>query len=378
MLFLIMAFFSNKCIIRNISFSDDVSATISCLKSIGAYVEMGNDYVIIGGLNREKILSSDLFCNESASTLRFLIPLCLLSGKEFTFYGTKRLFERHISYYSDIFSGRDIVINENESSIKVNGKLSHGKYYVKGDVSSQYISGLLMALSLTDGESEVNITGDFESRQYVKLTVKVLKMFGADIVHINERCYRICGKISFENREINIGTDYSNTSYFEALNYLGGKVNVVELETDENLPDKVYFDYFKKINDGCPTLDVKDCPDLAPILIVLAALKNGARLVGTKRLKFKESDRANVMKTELVKLGIDIEIKENEIIIPKCEVLKPEDELCGHNDHRIVMALSVILTAVGGKINGAEAVKKSFPDFFSILSSLGIIIGEEE
>ena len=141
--------------------------------------------------------------------------------------------------------------------------------------------------------------------------------------------------------------------------------------------DRVYKEYFDALKNGTPTLDVSNCPDLAPILMAVSAVKNGCTLTGTRRLKIKESDRGTAMAAELAKLGAKVDNFENSITVYKCDKLKSA-RLCGHNDHRIVMALSVLLTLCGGEIEGAQAVNKSFPDFFERLSGIGIEVMQSE
>ena len=156
--------------------------------------------------------------------------------------------------------------------------------------------------------------------------------------------------------------DYSNAAFLDAFNYLGGEVEIQNLNPDSLQGDRVYAEYFTRINEGTPTLDISDCPDLGPVLITLAALKNGAVFTGTDRLKIKESNRGAAMHEELLKLGGGLVFGDNEIIVPKQNLKYKGEVLDGHNDHRIVMALSVILSQIGGKISGTDAVKKSYPE----------------
>jgi 3-phosphoshikimate 1-carboxyvinyltransferase len=165
--------------------------------------------------------------------------------------------------------------------------------------------------------------------------------------------------------------DYSNAAFLDAFNRLGSEVTVGNLNPHSLQGDRVYADCFAKIEAGTPTLDISDCPDLAPILIALAALKNGATLTGTDRLKTKESDRGAAMHAELTKLGGGLVFGDNQITVPAQALRYTGDVLDGHNDHRIVMALSVILTQTGGNLRGAEAVRKSYPGFFGDIIGLG-------
>ena len=172
--------------------------------------------------------------------------------------------------------------------------------------------------------------------------------------------------------------DYSNAAFFEALNVFGGEVEIGNLPENSIQGDRVYKKMFSQLKEGTPILDVSDCPDLGPVLFAVAAAENGGVFSGTSRLKIKESDRGEVMAGELRKFGVSAAVYDDEITIYPAKFEKPCRELKGHNDHRIVMSEAVLLTLTGGIIDGAEAVTKSFPDFFKKLNSLGIEVEEIE
>jgi 3-phosphoshikimate 1-carboxyvinyltransferase len=204
----------------------------------------------------------------------------------------------------------------------------------------------------------------------VDLTVSALRAFGAEVAFTDP--YTVSVKSSrlhaFSGR---VEGDYSNAAFLDAFNHLGSEVTVGNLNPKSLQGDRVYADYFARIAAGTPTLDISDCPDLGPILMAMAALKNGATFTGTDRLKAKESDRGIAMHEELTKLGGGLIFGDHEITVPKQTLRYMGEELDGHNDHRIVMALSVILTQTGGILQGAEAVRKSYPDFFGDIIGLG-------
>jgi 3-phosphoshikimate 1-carboxyvinyltransferase len=184
--------------------------------------------------------------------------------------------------------------------------------------------------------------------------------------------YRIDIKASKMNAFFGkIEGDYSNAAFLDAFNHIGSEITIENLKPDSLQGDKVYAEYFDKISNGTPTLDVSDCPDLAPVLFALAALKNGATFTGTDRIKVKKSDRGMAMHEELAKLGGGLVFGDNYIVVPKQELKYSGEVLDGHNDHRIVMAMSVILSKVGGAIDGIEAVRKSYPGFFEDIIKLG-------
>lgn len=377
--YLICAALSPESEIKGVRFSEDIKATLSCLEALGANVEINGDTVKIGGIDIDKGIKSDkLFCNESGSTLRFLIPLCLLFDKKITLSGTKRLMERSLSVYADICKATGLEFNQSADTVTVKGKLQAGKYAVRGDISSQFISGLMFALPLLPHDSIIDITGAIESGSYLGMTVKALADFGVRISRTDEHTIYIKGNQTYKPRSFTVEGDYSNAAFFEALNALGGNVAVSGLKKDTCQGDAVYKKLFGKIVRGTPEIDISDCPDLGPVLMVAAAANNGAHFTGTHRLKIKESDRGAAMAEELSKFGCHTEINDNDITVHGCTLKTPELPLYGHNDHRIVMSLAVLCTLTGGQIYGAQAVAKSFPDFFERFSSLGIDLEVEK
>ncbi len=370
---LICGALSKESVISGVAFSEDIKATLSCLKALGANINIENDTVTLGGIDINNAPSTNkLFCNESGSTLRFIIPICLLFGGYFTLGGSERLMERSLAVYEEICKSQGISFTKGKTELALCGKLNAGKYVVRGDISSQFISGLMFALPLLEQDSIIEITNGLESGSYLNLTIKALADFGVRITRYDEKTFYIKGGQTYKNRNLKVEGDYSNAAFFEAFNLIGGNVAVSNLSEISAQGDKVYKKMMTKISNGCPTLDISDCPDLAPILITCAALKNGAKFTGTHRLKIKESDRGAAMAEELSKFGCEIKVLDNEIIVPKAELQAPTMPLFSHNDHRIVMSLAVICSIYGGEIYGAQAVSKSFPDFFEKLNNLGV------
>ena len=376
--YLICGALSGGSVIENVAFSEDIKATLNCLKALGADYEIDGSTVKIGGISPDKaVKSTELFCNESGSTLRFLIPLCLLFRQKITLKGTERLMSRSLAVYKDMCLSQGIEFTEDKESVTVCGKLSAGKYSVRGDVSSQFISGLMFALPLLENDSIIDITGAIESGSYLGMTVKALADFGIRISRTDEHTVFIRGNQTYKPRTLCVEGDYSNAAFLEAFNSVGGNVAVTGLKKDTCQGDAVYRKLFGKLVRGCPEIDISDCPDLAPVLMAVAAANNGVRLTGTHRLKIKESDRGKAMAEELSKFGCSVKVYENEIEVKKRGITTPTDILSGHNDHRIVMALSLLCSITGGSISGAEAVNKSFPDYFRRLASLGIKVEEK-
>ena len=358
--------------ICGVSDCEDVQATLNCLQALGAECKIDNNIVIVKGIDFNKIPSAILPCRESGSTMRFLLPLCLAFGKETTLVGAPSLLKRPMTVYQELFRAHDLSFEQTESGITVKGQLKAAEYTLPGDVSSQFISGMLFALTQVAGESVLRILPPFESRSYVLLTLQALSTFGAEIVWLDENTLRIVGGKPLVAQSLCVEGDYSNAAFLSALNVLGGEVSVTNLNPASLQGDRVYTEHFASLEEGFATISVADCPDLAPILFALAARGKGARFMDTRRLAIKESNRAEAMATELRKFGTTVEVCENEVIITPTAFNTPTQPLMGYNDHRIVMSLAVLATQTGGEIEGAEAVAKSYPDFFECIASLGI------
>ncbi len=355
--------------VSNIAFSKDIEATLSCLKALGAdYAINGDEITFLKSINPQD--GAVLNCLESGSTLRFMIPICLCFNKEITLIGSERLFERPLSVYDKIAQNEGIKFIKGKNSLKLCGRLKGGKYTVRGDISSQFISGLMFALAILGKESQIVLKTELQSAPYVYMTMNALNGFGANIESSSDGFY-IHESIISSGTFVNEG-DWSNAAFLDVFNLLGGEVSVEGLFEESLQGDKIYREYFSEISKGKAVLDIKNCPDLGPILIALMAMLGGGRLIGTERLKIKESDRGAAMKEELLKLGVEIELGDDFINIPCCKLKKPNAPLFGHNDHRIVMSLVPILSLIGGEIEGAEAVSKSYPDYFERIKELGI------
>lgn len=370
---------SDKVKIKNIYLNDDIKTTLNCLKALGADININNGDVSVSSDIKNLKDGALLDCFESGSTLRFLIPIAFLSGKKLIFTGTQRLFERPLSIYELICKKDNILFKKEKNALEVSGKIKGGEYKIPGNISSQFITGLLYILPLLETDSKIIFTTQIESRSYIDITINVLKTFGIDI-DFKDNFIFIKGNQKFKSlkEEYIVPIDQSSAAFFGGFNAVGNNFIIENPETNSLQGDSVWQKYFEKLKEGCPVLSVKNCPDLAPVLTAVAAALNGAKLTDTKRLKLKESDRAEVMKEELLKFGIKIENKENEIIIPNKKLSKPKEDIFGHNDHRIVMALTILLSLTGGKIVGAQAINKSFPDFFDIIESAGIKLIKED
>ena len=359
--------------ISGVDLNEDILATIDCLRALGAKCTVNGDTVTVQGAD---ILQAKpeiaLCCRESGSTLRFFIPLALLCGQSVSFTGTEKLLSRPLSVYEQLCAQYGFKFKQSRSLVTVNGKLQAGEYTVPGDISSQFITGLLFALPMTRGDSVIRITPPVESRGYIDLTLQALHAFGIRASWQDPCTLVIPGDQHYQPRDMAVEGDYSGAAFFAGLNALGGDIQITGLLSDSLQGDKVYETYIPSLCVGCPELDIADCPDLGPILFAVAAAKNGAVFTGTRRLKIKESDRAAAMATELAAFGTEVIVEENRVLVNAKAFHRPDRVLQGHNDHRIVMSLAVLLTLTGGEIEGAQAVRKSFPEFFERLRQLGI------
>ncbi len=316
----------------------------------------------------------DLNVKESGSTLRFFVPIVLALGMKVRFNGSRTLLTRPLSVYEDICREQGIDFIRTEDSLTVNGKLEACDYSVPGDISSQFITGLLYALAIMGGDKRIHLTTEVASRSYIDLTIEAMGEFGVTVRWEDERTLYIGKTEGFTARDIRVEGDYSNAAFLEALNVIGGEVIVEDLKEYSLQGDRVYREYFRKLKEGKAELDITDCPDLGPVLMGVAAACNGGVLKGTGRLKIKESDRGTVMCERLSHFGVKTEQYEDSIVIHKCDLHAPEQPLDGANDHRIVMTLATLMTITGGTIEGVEAVEKSYPDYPAVLKGLGIDI----
>lgn len=362
--------------IRGVEYSEDILATLDCAEALGAKIVRGDDFVVIDG---REFLSVDagadgklvLNCRESGSTLRFFIPLAMLTGVCVEFLGSERLMARPLGVYEKLARENSIEFDKKDGCITILGKLPNKELQVDGGVSSQFITGLMFALVRLGGGSAIHVIPPFESRPYVEMTVGTLRQFGARIEFSGNDIIIDEGQ-SLHTWSGDVEGDFSNAAFLDAYNLIGGDVTVTGLPANSAQGDAAYRAFFHRLKNGTPTIDLSDTPDLAPILIALAACLHGATFTGTHRLAAKESDRGAVMAEELRKFGVQITVGEDTITVPRCGVLHaPTSPIAKHNDHRIVMALSTLLTLTGGEIHGCEDVKKSFPSYFDTIKKLG-------
>ncbi|WP_346917105.1 3-phosphoshikimate 1-carboxyvinyltransferase [Clostridium sp.] len=378
--------------VDNIQLSKDIEATMDIMKELGAVLNTEGHSLHIDGSNMFSYKKSlDLKCNESGSTLRFLIPLALTKNEDYVFHGEGKLISRPLEPYYEIFEEKGIKYSTEEGvlPLKVSGKLTSGTYRVRGDISSQFITGLLFSLPLLEGNSKIELTTKLESKGYIDLTLEVLKDFGIEIENNNYKEFSIRGAQRYHSRDYYIEGDYSQGAFFLVAGALGSSIICSGLNKNSLQGDKVILDILETM--GCSIdeseegikvnpsrtkgveIDVSNCPDLVPILTVLASLSEGeTRIINAKRLRIKECDRLHAITAELNKLGANIIELEDSLIISGVSELKG-GEVNSHNDHRIVMALAIAATRAKGEviINNPSAVEKSYPNFFKDYIKLG-------
>lgn len=352
--------------------SEDIAATVDCLCSLGAKIDFTGNAATVLGCDPRKATSATLPCRESGSTLRFFLPLCLLSGNPFTLSGSEKLLSRPLSVYEELAKEKGFLLKKESRAVSVAGRLTPGTYTLPGDVSSQFVTGLLFALPLLDGDSTIKLLPPVESRSYIDMTLSALAEHGVRAAWQNETTLAVPGGQTYLPRAGKIEGDWSNAAPFLSL-------GVAVTGPDENSlqGDKKIVDDLAALDGGFTEIDLSDTPDLAPVLFAHAALRHGGRFTGTKRLALKESDRGRAMQEELAKCGVAVAIGENEITVGSGAVA-PREPFAGHNDHRIVMATSILAARLGGTVEGIGAVNKSFPDFFQKLKQINIKVEIED
>ena len=383
--------------ITNIEYSKDIRATLGAAAQLGAYItEEAHSVTIMGHGTAGGFVTvtRPVFCNESGSTLRFMIPLFSLTAQKVRFTGAGRLFDRPQAIYQMLFERQGLQFEQTPEGITIFGRLRPGGFPLPGDVSSQFISGLLFAAPLMESESSIEVLAPYESRSYVDMTVDAMQQFGVKVTSRARKngsvMYRVAAPQRYTASDFAVEGDYSQAAFLAVLGCVIGGITVTGLNPDSQQGDKVILDIlkrcggkFKPVEGGlhfdrsllkATEIDLADCPDLGPILFTLGCFCSGETVIrNAGRLRLKESDRIEAMQTELRKMGARIEVDGDTVLIQGGARHAPNAPLSGHNDHRIVMALAVAAIASGlpALLCGAEAVDKSWPAFWSVLRGLG-------
>lgn len=356
--------------IRNILFSDDTMATMDCLTDLGATIDVsGTTAKVTGRICPES--GTCLEANESGSTIRMIMPLCW-NGKDITFNCASTLSRRPFEVYENICRDEGIKFEHDEDSFSMCGTLAPGTFTVPGNISSQFISGLLFALPTLSGDSEIKITEPIESLPYIDMTIMTLSLFGVKAFWTDSDTISVPGGQKYVPANVTVEGDWSNGAFYKALSAVGGKINILGLDDESIQGDRNIVSCLSGIKRGFPLIDISNFPDIGPLLFAVAAARNGAAFKGTERLKYKETDRLGCMEKELEKMGVTMVHTSDFIKVTSYGIHAPSEPLSGHGDHRIIMALSLLLSIYGGEITDAETVGKSYPEFFEDIKKLGI------
>lgn len=369
------------CKLSNVDLSEDIQATLRCMRTLDA--DASADGTIIRGADlvdgHEELAPEVMDCGESGSTLRFLIPvaLALKGGGKFTGHG--RLMERPQEPYFALFREKGIFYEQKDGVLTVEGKLTAGVYTLPGNVSSQFITGLLYALPLLEGDSRIELTTDLESRGYVDMTLDALKRFGVKAEYDGKRTFHVPGNQYYQHQDLAIEADWSNAAFWYGAKFLGCPVEIGGLDQASVQGDRAIAGFYEQMGGaGRLELDVSQCPDLVPPLAAMAALRAGetTAIVNAGRLRIKESDRLATVTEVLNALGAQVEEHEDHLVIHGREKLAGGVTVSGHNDHRIAMmaAIAAIRCEKPVTITGAECVKKSYPRFWEDYEALGGLV----
>lgn len=384
--------------ISNVEFSDDIIATVNAMRALGAVINEEGDHLEVKGVNFKNIIPTREFervvdCNESGSTLRFLIPIALVFEGVTRFIGRGNLGKRPLDTYYNIFDEQKIEYQykEGELDLLISGMLKPSEFKVRGDISSQFITGLLFALPLLDGDSKIVITTEFESKGYIDLTLSAMKDFGIEIINNDYKEFIIKGNQNYIARDYRVEGDYSQGAFFLVADALKSDVNILDLKEDSLQGDREVIDVLERMGmrierdnnsisgkiEGqlkSTVIDGSQCPDIIPILALAASLSDGkTEIINAERLRIKECDRLSAVTSELNKLGAKIEEKQDGLVIEGVKSFKGNVEVWSHKDHRIAMTLAIASTMCDEEIilKDYECVSKSYPNFFDDFKQLG-------
>ena len=377
-LILCAALAEGRSIIRNLAFSQDIRATLGCVSALGAsWTEQESGVIAVDGIGGREYSGAlpHLDCGESGSTLRFLIPIALAvaGGAEFT--GRGRLMQRPQKPYFDLFDQMGIKYEQKDDTLRVEGRLRAGEYRMAGNVSSQFFTGLLYALPLLEGQSQIIPTTALESEDYIRMTIQAQKLAGLSVEELPGGGYAVQGQ-RYRPMDVAVEADWSQAGFWYAAKNLGSDLTVCGMDEQSLQGDRRIAEFAALLGrEGDREIDVSQCPDLVPPLAAMAALRKGdCRITGAARLRIKESDRLSAVTAALNAMGARVEEFPEELLIHGVGSLKGGAIIDCCNDHRIAMMCAVAATrAKGGEtvLQGAECVRKSYPDFWQVYRALG-------
>lgn len=364
--------------ISNVTDSDDITVTSGAMEALGAKILSDGGTYTVKGIS-SPAGSADIDCGESGSTLRFIIPVAAALGTTATLRGRAKLPQRPITPYTREFPSKGVTFEPQSGlPITLTGKLRAGEYNLEGDVSSQFITGLLLALPMCEEDSVIKLTSPLQSKPYADMTIAALKSFGIDIRETSMNglpLYLIKGGQKYKPCRTAVEGDYSQAAFFYTANALGSEIRITNLVPDSVQGDKAIIDIInscgKEMNPF--TADVGDIPDLVPILAVLGSFTKGtSKIVNAARLKIKESDRLTCVANALNAIGGKVTAGDDFLTMEHIDSFSG-GEVDSCKDHRIVMAAAIAATMSDAPviIHGAENVNKSYPRFFDDYKALG-------
>lgn len=380
---------SGESVIENLGRSQDIEATLRAVEALGCRACRRDDNTVVG---RGERWSDVIDCGESGSTLRFFLPLAAMQCREITLSGRGRLMKRPLEAYERTFADSGVNFTKDGDSVKVRGPMRGGVRELPGDVSSQFVSGLLFASPLLEEDSEIRLTSPLESAAYAEMTVSVMRHFGVR-VEGDEKGYRVGGRQSYKPARCRVEGDYSQAAFFLAAAALGRDVVCRGLEAHSRQGDRAMLDILREMNAHVEagdsgvtvragtlravTVDARQIPDLVPPIAVLCCFCDGeSRIVGAARLRLKESDRLRALAMELGRLGADIRETDDGLVINGKQMIDG-GAADAHGDHRIAMAsaLASLRCRKPVFLSGAESVKKSYPNFWEDFEKESLLYG---
>ena len=406
-------------VISNVAFSQDIEATLNCMKSLGAQVAVDGSTLTVTGIGSRRMFADPaphLDCGESGSTLRFLIPVALALAGQSCFTGRGRLMERPQKPYFDLFDEKGITYEQKGGVLSAKGTLTSGEYKLPGDVSSQFVTGLLYTLPLLEGDSVIEITTKLESLDYVAMTLDALKQFGIQVKNENWHTFRIPGGQTYHPQNLAVEADWSQAGFWYAAQGIGNDIEITGMNPKSIQGDRIMDNWARMMRNERPkggvtipiyaqcegevpptpvempvnsgysvSLDVSHSPDLVPPLAAWGALMRDAQgqlgdlyIKNAARLRIKESDRLATVTEVLNALGAKVIEGEDNLIIEGQPSLPGGVTVSAHNDHRIAMMAAIAATCCQQPIviTGAQCVAKSYPNFWEEYVRLGGIIEE--
>ncbi len=377
--------------IRNIQYSQDIKATIRALRALGTTIITYNNYIIVDGRTTFTKQNSSIDCVESGSTLRFMVPISIRKQNRVHFVGQGNLGKRPLATFYEIFEQQNIkyTYSKDVLDLVIEGVLQPGDFHIPGNISSQFISGLLFALPLLDGNSTITVTSPLESRGYIDLTLQMLELYGIVIAHDNYQTFNIVGNQKYQPQEYYVEADFSQAAFYLVAGAIGNDVTLLDLNLQSLQGDKQTLQILESMGatimiteEGVTvkgenlhgiTIDASQCPDVIPVISVACSVAKGeSKIINAGRLRIKECDRIEATTSQLQVLGVNANQTTTTIEI-NGDTLLHGGKCKSYDDHRIAMMLAIAATVADGEvvIDNKECVKKSYPSFWDDYKRLG-------